>query len=79
MRAVVAGILIASVAGGTAALAKPSGVGQLNQALAVVAASAVDRDQGDDHASPVAILKVCSKDNPAAQRSAICPIGISPD
>lgn len=79
MRVAVAAIAIASVAGGTAALAKPSGVGQLNQALAAVAASAVDKDQGDDHASPVAILKVCSKDTPAAQRSAICPTGVSPD
>ena len=36
-------------------------------------AKTVDRDQGDDHASLTAITKVCSKDTPAARRSAICP------
>jgi hypothetical protein len=40
-------------------------------------AKASDPDQGDDHASDRAIDVVCSKDNPAAERSAICPI--SPD
>ena len=40
----------------------------------------VDRDQGDEHASPRAILVVCSKSTPAAQRSAICPTEpITPD
>jgi hypothetical protein len=39
----------------------------------------VDNDQGDDHANPGAILKVCSKSTPAAHRSAICPTGVSPD
>jgi hypothetical protein len=38
----------------------------------------VDRDQGDDHASLVAISQVCSHDNPSATRSAICPTPISP-
>ena len=33
-----------------------------------------DPDQGDDHASDRAIDVVCSKDNPAAERSAICPV-----
>jgi len=37
-----------------------------------------DHDQGDDHASDVAILKVCNHDNPSAQRSAICPQPNSP-
>ena len=69
------------------------GVGQLKQALGAVAAAAdpqgpkpqdhfnpkVDRDQGDDHANPRAILRVCSKGTPAAHRSAICPTGVSPD
>ena len=69
------------------------GIGQLKQALSAVAATAapqgpkppdhfnpkVDKDQGDDHANPRAILRVCSKDTPAAHRSAICPTGISPD
>jgi hypothetical protein len=32
----------------------------------------VDRDQGDDHASDRAREVVCSKDTPAAHRSAIC-------
>lgn len=31
-----------------------------------------DPDQGDDNASPTAITKVCSKDTPASERSAIC-------
>ena len=38
----------------------------------------VDRDQGDDHASDRAIAVVCSKNNPAAERSAICPTPVSP-
>lgn len=37
-----------------------------------------DPDQGDDHASPIAIDRVCSHDNPSADRSAICT-PISPD
>ena len=61
---------------------------QLQRALGAIAASVqsttpppktVDNDQGDDHANPEAILRVCSKDNPAARRSAICPVGLSPD
>lgn len=38
-----------------------------------------DRDQGDDHANAGAILRVCSKDTPAARRSAICPVSVSPE
>jgi hypothetical protein len=38
----------------------------------------VDPDQGDDHASDRAIAVVCSKDNPAAEHSAICPTPVSP-
>ena len=37
----------------------------------------VDPDQGDDHASARAIAVVCSKDTPAARRSAICPTPVS--
>jgi hypothetical protein len=37
-----------------------------------------DPDQGDDHASDRAIEIVCSKNTPAAQRSAICK-NISPE
>ena len=39
----------------------------------------VDPDQGDDHASLRAIEVVCSKDTPAATRSAICPTPVSPE
>ena len=39
----------------------------------------VDPDQGDDHASLRAIAVVCSKDTPAATRSAICPTPVSPE
>ena len=38
-----------------------------------------DPDQGDDNASDQAILIVCSKNTPAAQRSAICPEPNSPN
>lgn len=37
----------------------------------------VDPDMGDDRASLVAIQKVCAKDTPAADRSAICDGPIS--
>ena len=37
-----------------------------------------DPDQGDDNASDRAIQVVCSKGTPAAQRSAICPVPVSP-
>ena len=40
----------------------------------------VDPDMGDDNASDRAIFEVCTKDRPAAQRSAICRSEpISPD
>ena len=42
--------------------------------LVVQLAKTSDPDQGDDHASDRAIDVVCSKDNPAAERSAICPV-----
>lgn len=42
------------------------------------AASAADRDRGDENASLRAIFVVCNHDNPSAQRSAICPTPISP-
>jgi hypothetical protein len=35
--------------------------------------------QGANHASEVAIMKVCSHDNPSSQRAAICPRPVSPD
>jgi hypothetical protein len=38
----------------------------------------VDKDQGDDHASDRAKDVVCNKDTPAARRSAICPVPVSP-
>ena len=37
-----------------------------------------DHDQGDEHASDVALLKVCNHDNPSAERAAICPKPNSP-
>ena len=37
-----------------------------------------DRSQGAENASDRAIQVVCTKDTPAAQRSAICPTPISP-
>ena len=37
-----------------------------------------DNDQGDEHASDTAILKVCSHSNPSAQHAAICPQSNSP-
>ena len=37
-----------------------------------------EHDQGDDNASDNAIDRVCTKDTPAAQRSAICPQPGSP-
>lgn len=38
-----------------------------------------DSSQGAEHASENAILKVCTKDTPAAQRAAICKNFVSPD
>jgi hypothetical protein len=38
----------------------------------------VDPDQGDDHASIIAIDHVCTSNRPAARRSAICPVPVSP-
>ena len=37
-----------------------------------------DNDQGDDNASDRAKDVVCTKDTPAARRSAICPVSVSP-
>ena len=82
------------LASGSAAVAKdhqkPKGdVALLQHSLKVVSAGAhiptsqipktVDHDQGDDHANPRAIERVCNKDTPAANRSAICPIAVSPN
>lgn len=73
---------------------RAQGVSQLRQALDEVAATADaqgpkppdhfkpkqnDNSQGAEHANPGAILKVCSKDTPAAERAAICRTGVSPD
>lgn len=73
---------------------KAQGVTHLKQALGAVAATADaqgpkppehfnpkqnDNSQGAEHANPGAILKVCSKDTPAAHRAAICQVGVSPD
>lgn len=73
---------------------KAQGVSQLKQALGAVAATAGaqgpkgpehfnpkknDNSQGANNANPDAILRVCSKDTPAAHRAAICRTGVSPD
>jgi hypothetical protein len=87
-------LVLASLAAGTPALAKPAeqskaqGTTQLKQALNEVAATAngqgppadrASKSQGAAHANPRAILRVCSKDTPAAERAAICRTGVSPD
>ena len=62
-----------------------NGVAQLQRSLNVIFNSAgppartIDRDQGDDNAALRAIQVVCSKSTPAARRSAICPVSISPE
>jgi hypothetical protein len=56
------------------------GANELKKALNAVMAQATpppktkDNDQGDDRASDRAKDRVCTKDTPAARRSAICPI-----
>ena len=88
------GIWVVLAAGATPSIAKnpPSpaalGTGDLQRAVAQAAAQQDevrrlkalrgDRDQGDDNASPRAKDVVCSKDNPASKRSAICD-SVSPD
>lgn len=81
---IVAAMLLAS-AGGAVAGKPMSSTAVLQQGLQAVAQSAVaqaaktgDHDQGDDHASDVAILTVCNHTNPSAQRSAICTQPNSP-
>jgi hypothetical protein len=48
------------------------------QAAVAQTAQAGTRSQGAEHASDVAILTVCSHDNPSAQRAAICAQPNSP-
>lgn len=87
-------LLSVSMAASAPALAKPGdnskaqGVTQLKQALGAVAATAraegqpadrASKSQGAANANPRAILRVCSKDTPAAERAAICRNGVSPD
>jgi hypothetical protein len=69
--------------------APPPAAAKLITALKTMAATATnppgqskrpsDPDQGDDHASMVAIEKVCTKNTPAAKRSAICNPSSSPN
>jgi hypothetical protein len=86
-----AALLTSSIALGTAAVAgappsstPPTAAKALRTALHALmtppgqSKRPVDPDQGDDHASLVAITHVCSHDNPSASRSAICPTPISP-
>ena len=87
-----AGLLF--LAGATGTVGKPAETSKSEQALKAglqaVAQSAnaqsdtppaktEDHDQGDDHASDTAILKVCNHDNPSARRAAICNPQVSPD
>lgn len=71
---------------------KGQATGQLKQALGAVAAAAQGpkgpdhfnpknnvNSQGAENANPGAVLRVCSKDTPAAHRAAICRAGVSPD
>ena len=86
--------LVAAVSGASVQAKPPEhasdrGASVLKQGLKAVGAAAheppgqsnpkPDRDQGDDHASPTAIAKVCTKDTPAARRSAICDHFNSPN
>lgn len=95
MKALCLSLVMASLVLSPAAFAKSKenqtnkqGVALLKQALNSVAITAssdgppartVDNDQGDDHANAGAILRVCSKETPAARRSAICPVSASPE
>ena len=49
-----------------------AGLNAVIQGAAKMTGRPVDPDQGDDHASIIAVQRVCSKSTPAAQRSAIC-------
>ncbi len=93
MKALPAGLALLLLAG-TAVQAKDqkpaspprNGAAELKKGLDAMIAAAqpgppgktVDKDQGDDNASDRALEVVCSKDTPAARRSAICPVPISP-
>jgi hypothetical protein len=72
-----AAVLLLASAGGAVAGKPQSSTAVLQQGLQAFAQS-VDHDQGDDHASDVAIMKVCSHSNPSAERAAICPQPNSP-
>ena len=91
MRIFIATVAIVAIAtGSTPALANPrSGSDVLLKALKTMKADSAppgqstrpqDPDKGDDHTALRAISEVCTKDTPAADRSAICPrIPISPE
>jgi hypothetical protein len=90
-----ASLAIGSTAVAKGPLNQPGDAGssQLRQALGAIAATAnaqgpkpeehfkpkSSNGQGALHANPEAILRVCSKDTPAADRAAICQVGISPE
>ena len=85
--------LVASPAGAAPKDGTPASQKALQQGLQAVVAPVVadnnvaqpnakpgnSKSQGAEHASDTAVMKVCSHDNPSAQRSAICPHPISPD
>ena len=84
-RAVASTVAVMLLASAGAVAAKPSSTAVLQQGLQAVAQAAVaqttqasTRSQGAEHASDVAILTVCSHDNPSAQRAAICAQPNSP-
>jgi hypothetical protein len=93
MRAYIVVLVAFAMISPTMATAKPAPVQkpppELIQALDAMVASQSspqsaqpkqpDHDQGDDNASPRAKSVVCTKDTPAAQRSAICPQPVSPN
>jgi hypothetical protein len=85
--------LVASAAGAAPKAGTPASENALKQGLQAVVAPLVaentyaqsnaksggSKSQGAEHASDTAIMKVCSHNNPSAQRSAICAHPISPD
>ena len=75
--------LVISVGANAKKPASPTPPAELAGALKAMAPPAKppkpEHDQGDEHASPRAKDVVCTKNTPAAQRSAICPQSTSPD
>jgi hypothetical protein len=85
--AALAGAILSPAAAAPAKKAEPAEILQkAAQAMVDGATSASaqskqtqDPDQGDDNAAEKAILTVCTKNTPAARRSAICNGQVSPN